>query len=307
MPATADVFQDPLLTNVSVRYANKEYISELIFPMVKVNKKTGNYFTYDKDNLRLEDDERGGVTRANRIEWNLSKASYGPLIEHSLEGAIEYDVRDQADSPLDIRIDTTMAVTDKIWLRKEKDLATDLADTGKVTQNDTLSGTSQWSDFANSDPFDDIQIGQDKIQKEGMIPANTIFMGFEVWSKLKNHPDLLERVKYSQKAVLTEDLLASLFGVQRVIIGKAVENTAKEGQTASISYIWGKHFWLAYITPTPGIRTLSFGYHLQLTNGREVDRWDEPAVKAEFVRVTDYFEPKIIAVEAAYLIKDAVA
>ncbi len=307
MPAQADVFQDPLLTNISVKFTNTEYIAEQIFPTVKVAKKTGNYFVYDKDNLRVDDDERASGTRANRINWNLTKASYGPLVEHSLEGDIPYEIRDAADSPLDIRTDTTLAVTEKVWLRKEKKLATDLANTAKITQNITLSGTDQWSDYSNSDPFDDVQTAKNTIQLNGLMAPNTLIISYEVFAKLIHHPDLIERIKYSQKAVLTEELLASVFQVERVIVGKAVENTAKENQTAVMAYVWGKHAVLAFITPSPGIRKLSFGYHLQLTNGRVVDRWDEPAVKTEFVRVTDYFEPKIIAVEAAYLIKNAVA
>ena len=307
MPAQADVFQDSLLTNISVKFTNTEYIAEQVFPTVKVQKKTGFYFVYDKDNLRVDDDERASGTRANRINWNLTKTAYGPLVEHSLEGDIPYEVRDAAESPLDIRTDTTLAITEKIWLRKEKKLATDLADTGILTQNTTLSGTSQWDDYANSDPFDDVQTAKNEIKLNGLMPANTLILSFEVFAKLIHHPDLLERIKYSQKAVLTTELLASVFQVERVIVGSAVENTGNEGQTAVMAYVWGKHAVLAFITPAPGIRKLSFGYHLQLTNGRVVDRWDEPAVKSEFVRVTDYFQPKVIAKEAAYLIKDAIS
>ena len=307
MPAQADVFQDALLTNISVKFSNTEYISEQIFPTIKVKAKTGFYFVYDKSNLRVDNDERASGTRANRISWNLTKTAFGPLVEHSLEGDIPYEVRDAAESPLDIRTDTTLAVTEKIWLRKEKKLATDLANTAKITQNTTLSGTDQWSDYSNSDPFDDVQTAKNTIKLNGLMPANTLILSFEVFAKLIHHPDLLDRIKYSQKAVLTAELLASVFQVEKVLVGSAVENTAKEGQTDVMAYVWGKHAVLAFITPTPGIRKLSFGYHLQLTNGRVVDRWDEPQIKTEFVRVTDYFEPKIIATEAAYLIKNAIA
>jgi len=302
-----DFYQDPILTNLSLRYSNEEYIAEKVFPTVSVAKKTGFYFKYDKSNLKKAQDERSGVSRANRVDYGMTKVAYGPLVEHSLEMPIEYDVRDQADSPLDPRVDATLALTDRLLINKEDSLASMLNNTSVITQNVTLSGTSQWSDYTNSDPFSDIQTAKDTVQKNGLMAVNTCFMGYEVWSKLQHHPDLLERVKYSQKAVLTEDLFASLFGFKNVFIGKAVKNTAADGASDSMTYIWPKSFWVAYITPTPGIRTLSAGYHLQLTNGRVIDRWDEPAVKSEFVRITDYYEAKVVANEAIYLIKNAVA
>jgi hypothetical protein len=98
-----------------------------------------------------------------------------------------------------------------------------------------------------------------------------------------------------------------LFGVEQVLVGDAVYNTADEGQTAVMGYVWGKHALLAYVPGRPGIKQMALGYTLQVEDARYVDRWDEPWVKAEFVRANDYYEPKIVAVEAGYLIKNAVA
>lgn len=308
MPVTSEVFVDPLLSNVSVKYTNPamNFIAEKVFPTVNVDKKTGFYFTYDKSNLRVEQSERTGVSRANRVDYSLTKTAYGPLIEHSLEEAIEQDILDQYQNPLEPRTDAAMHVTEKLLLKKEKNLATYLGSTSNITQNVTLT-TTQWSDPVASDPFNDIQTGLDTIQQNGLAPANTLVLGYQVWSKLKNHPDLLERVKYSQKAVLTTDLLASLWGLQNIFVGSTVENTAKQGQTDATSFIWGKNALLMYVTPTPGIRTISSGYHLQLSAPRYIERWYEQWNKAEFVRVTDYFKAHTIAVEAMYLVKNAVA
>jgi hypothetical protein len=52
---------------------------------------------------------------------------------------------------------------------------------------------------------------------------------------------------------------------------------------------------------------MATGYTLRVKNARYVDRWDEPAVKAEFVRANDYYEPKFVSTDAAYLIKSAVS
>lgn len=307
MPAIQNTYVDKALTNVSVKYTNDSFIADVIFPVVEVDKKTGVYYKYDKSNLKKVNSRRIGKAKTPEVDRGMTKTSYGPLEEHTLKTDITKDEFDNYDSPLDPRIDATEQVSELLAVEKEQDLATDLADTAIVTQNTTLSGTSQWSDYANSDPFSNIETAKDTIRKNGIKEPNTLVLSQTVFNKLKHHPDLLDRVKWSNRGVLTTEILASLFDVERVIIGKAVYDTAAEGQTNSLDYIWGKHAWLMYSTLKPGLRTLSAGYHLTLKNGRYIDRWNDEDPKVEWVRATDYYERKIIATEAIYLIKNAVA
>lgn len=307
MPQVNEYTIDTVLTNMSIAYTNGEMIAEQLFPRLNVQSRTGFYYTFDKSKFRIENDRRTGISRAQRVDYGMVKTAFGPLFEHSLEEGIEYEVRDTYPSPHDARADATENVSERLVLGHEKAVADILTSTAIVTQNTTLSGTDQWSDFANSDPADDIQTAFDTIQGTAMVTANTAAMGYQVWSKVKFHPDLLGRLSVATVRVLTEDLFAALVGVQKVLVAKGMYNTAKEGQADSMSYVWGKNFVLCYVTPTPGIKKISLGYTLQLQNGRLVDRWDEPWNKAEFVRVSDYYEPKLVAAQAAYLIKNAVA
>jgi hypothetical protein len=140
-----------------------------------------------------------------------------------------------------------------------------------------------------------------------MVTPNKFALGYQAWAKLRHHPDLLGRLSVSTIRVLTPQLLADLIGVEEVLIGDALYNSADEGQTDVMSYVWGKDALLAYVATTPKIKGLSLGYTLQVTDARYVDRWDEPWVKAEFVRANDYYEPKLVAAEAGYLFKTVVA
>lgn len=307
MPQVIDYQIDEALTRMSVAYQNGQLVGTRLMPRVEVGSRTGFYFTFDKTRFRVEDSRRTGTSRANRISSGMVKTAFGPLAEHSLEQDIEYDVRDSYPSPHDARVDATEDVTAVLDLTLEQEIANKLTDTAVITQNVTLSGTDQWSDYANSDPFADLQLGIDTIKLNAGVTPNKLTLGYQVWSKLRHHPDLLGRLSVASVRVLTAQLLADLIGVEEVIIADAVYNSADEGQTASMGYVWGKHALLAYVQATPGIRKLSLGYTLQLEDARYVDRWDEPWVKAEFVRANDYYEPKIVAAEAGYLIKNAVA
>lgn len=307
MPQLIDYQIDQVLTNMSVAYQNGDLIGTQIMPRVEVNGRTGFFYTFDKSKFNIHDSRRTGTSRANRITNGMTKTAYGPLMEQSLEEPIEYEIRDTYPSPHDARVDATESVTEALDLGLEQEIATLLTNTSNITQNVTLSGTDQFSDYANSDPFAVFQTGIDTIKAATGTTPNRLIIGYQVWSKLRHHPDLLGRMSVASVRVLTTQMLADLIGVEEVMVGDAVYNTADEGQTPSLSYLWGKHALLAYVQSSPGIRKISLGYTLQVADARYVDRWDEPQVKAEFVRANDYYEAKLVAAEAGYLIKNAVA
>lgn len=300
-------YNNPLLSNVSIRYNNAQYQADTIFPVLPVPKRTGNYFVYDKENLRIPTEtRRSDLARAQRVDQSVTKSSYGPLTERSLEQGVPEDLLTEASDPLSPLTDATMNVTDKILLQREQDLATMIQSTSTMTYNTTISGTNQWNNFNTSNPLQDIQTAIRAMVANTMRP-NTMVMGYDVWTQLVNHPVFQDRIKYSQLGVLTTELAARLFNVGRIIVGETVVNTAVEGQTDSLGFVWGKKVTLAYITGAPGIRTPTFGYHLTLAGKKYVDNWYEQPVKGYFVRANDYYDRKIFAQEAGYLLDTVVA
>src|SRR5688572_26407219 len=150
MPQRIDYAVDPLLTELAKSYSNKNFIADILFPRLTVDDIYGDYYVYDKTNFRIEKDLRTGKARANRVDYGMSIASFGPLLEHSLEQGIEKDEK-RFMGEEKARENATRNVTSKIMLNHEKMVATMLADTAIVTQNETLSGTAQFSDYTNSD------------------------------------------------------------------------------------------------------------------------------------------------------------
>lgn len=296
---TADVYIDVQLTDVSVRFTNDTYLADILFPIVTVKKRSGVMYKYDKSNLKAASSVRTGVDRAARVEYGLSKVAYGPLLEHALEEAIEWDVKNEAIDPLDPSIDAVNNISERMLIEKEVSLAALMTNTSIITQYSTPSVL--WDVYATSKPFSDIEAGRLAIQKSALKKPNTIWMGMDVWSKLKNHPDFISRVAYTQLPTLTTSLMKDLFpGIENIYIGEAMQNTAADGQTDALTPIWGKNLFIGYVTPQPGIRTVSLGYTLTLENGRYVDAWTEQQVKADFVRVNDYYQQYVVAAEAAY-------
>lgn len=304
-PSLQDIRIDPVLSNVSIAYQNEDYIAEQILPVIPTTTRTGKYFKYDTSKFRKEDSLRAMGAPAKEVDYGLSLSTPFVCLDHALKELVPNELKEQAPSPLNPEIDAAENVTEKLLVEKEYDLATYMQNTANLTNNTTLSGTSQWSDYANSDPIKDIKTAKKTIHSKIFKEPNTLVLGKEVYDTLLDHPDIIDRIKY-RSDVATADILARLFGVDKILIGAAGYESAAEGQTSSMAYIWGKYAWLLYVAPRPGIKQLSFGYHFQLKN-RVADKWYDQDREGIWIRVHDNYTREIVTVNAAYLIKNAIA
>lgn len=302
-----DVVVDPALSNVSIKYTNEVFIADDVLPTVKVAKQTGKYYVYDKSNLRIDKTNRAAGSGANEIDFGVAPTGTFACDDHALKGFVADEIQDQADAALNPLIDETETVTEKLLLDRELNAANLLRSTANLTQNTTLSGTSQWSDYSNSDPIGDIRTARTTIHAATFKKPNTLILGKQVFDMLCDHPAIIERIKYSQLGVITAELMARVFQVEKVIVGEAGYNTANEGQTDSLSYVWGKDAIVAYISPVVRIKMLTLGVTFTYAT-RMVKRWRDEDREGTYVRIgQDNYVQKIIAAAAGYLLKTVIA
>ena len=106
-----------------------------------------------------------------------------------------------------------------------------------------------------SSPIDDVARGVETVEAVTGLTPNTLVIGAKVLNTgLRTNLDILARLPDNAPRVVRNEFLATLFGVERVLVAKAIQNTADEGATASYSRILGNHALLAYVNPTAGLR-----------------------------------------------------
>jgi len=302
---------DPMLTNVAVAYKNDAYVAELMLPTLSVKNQTGKHFIYDRGQFRSNENRRGQGANSNEVTLNLTTGLPYFCEDHALKQFVADEDVKNAITPTSPFIDATENVTEMHLVAREVEAATLLTATGTMTQNTTLSGTSQWSDFTNSDPIGVIRTGMQTVHSAIHVNPNVLLLGKEVFDKLVDHPAFVERVKYSALGVMTAELLARILGVDRVIVAGAGKNSAAEGQTDSMAYIWGKHAVLAYVNPRVQQKMITLGLNYTWGDGMKTEKLrgsDEEDRKGTYVRVGDnYYDQNLVSALAGYLIKDAVA
>lgn len=322
-PTQYSVHIDAILTNISVAYIQQaeNFVATKVFPIVPVDKQSNKFFKYTKNDwFRDEAQVRADATESAGGGYNLSTDSYSAQV-----WAFHKDIGDQtranADTPINLDREATEFVTMRLMLRQELDFQSKFFTTGVWGTDATgVAGTpstgefKQWSDFANSDPLEDIEAAKELIlQTTGFMP-NTLVLGYQVFRKLKNHPDLVDRIKYTTSNVITEDMIAKMFGVDRVMVTKSVKATNNEGATQAYGFVHGKAALLCYSAPSAGLLQPSAGYTFAWTGvssglGQTIgtSRFRMESLKSDRIEAEAAWDNKVVASDLGYFFASAVA
>ena len=269
MPTMKDAHIDRALTNISVAYLQNEsnFIADKVFPTLAVKRQSDLYYKYNKgDFMRDEARERGAFTESAGGDYGVEASEPYFCRKHAFHKDVAPEERLNYDEPLDADKDAATFVTQKMLIRREMAWSSTFFKTGiwgtDLTGVDASPSTGQFLqwDKSGSDPIGDITNASVKMASETSYRPNTLVLSPYVFNVLKNHYDILDRIKYTEKGIVTTDLLATLFEVDRVLVAWSVVNSADKGAEDNIDFIYGKNALLCYSAPTPGLRQPSAGY-----------------------------------------------
>ena len=302
---------DPILSTIAQGYRNAELVGSSLFPVVPVGQRGGKIITFNKEDFALYNTGRVPGANTRRVQYGYSGSNFA-LESHSLEGMVPVELSQEAQVVPGINlgqgaVQRTKNIIDLRLENAQALLATTAANYGAGNKT-TLAGTSQWSDLTSGvgDPISDIEVAKEAIRKQIGRRPNTIVMGASVFAKLKQHPKVVDRMKYTGRDVATVDILASLFGVSQVKVGEAVYTDA----AGAMADVWGKFVVVAF-TEVAGLAAMglpTYGYTYQL-NGYPIAEapYYDRNTKSWIYPVTDEVVPVIAGAIAGYLISAAVA
>jgi len=313
-PTSSQVHVDAILTNISVAYMQQQanFIASRVFPIVPVSKQSDKFFTYTKNDwFRDEAQRRADATESAGGGYGLSTDSYQCDVF-----AFHKDIGDQtranADAPIQVDREAAEFVTSRLMLKMETQFVSTFFTTGVWGTDVTPSNL--WSDYTSSDPLNDVEEGKAEILSTTGYEPNTLVLGYEVFRQLKNHPDLVDRIKYTSAQTLTAELMASLFDIPRVMVAKAVKATNNEGGTAAYDFTHGKNALLTYSAPSAGLLQPSGGYVMSWTGvsqglGQTIgtSRIRMEQFKADRIEAELSFDMKVIGSDLGYFLSACVA
>jgi hypothetical protein len=314
---------DGLLTNLSVKYANGIYVAERCYPALPVDAQSDKYPVYGRQNFVAVDDQRSPGGLAREASWSWSEDTYF-CDGHALKDYVPRERQNEQNPSFDLMQDVTAYLTDRILLNQEINLVAKLAAT--LTGTSLAAQTSTHWDAASGgissyDPVAIIRAQADVIGKRiGMMP-NRFTVSQPVWTAIRNNTNVKSLISggatVGDPADITPAAFARLIDVNEVNIGRAVKNTANEGQaTETMDWVWGETACLYYCPPVPGRRTVALGYTFNWRGALRgiagvsedgsqfVKRYYWEPNTADVVEVHKYYDQKTVSVLAGVLFTD---
>lgn len=167
-------------------------------------------------------------------------------------------------------------IDDKLMLGREYRFASVATDASVMTTNYTIP--IPWSDFSDTAAqsiLHDWVLMRSYTRKGTGIGAsigcgrmpNTAIVPLEVYNVLSNHPGLVKAylaqvASASYNGVLSREQLAKLMQVETILVPEAMFDAAEQGQTRSLTDVWGNNVLFCYINPAlkPNMAQQSLGY-----------------------------------------------
>lgn len=318
--ATAQFVIIPSLTAIAVAYTQKNLIADTLLPRVPVMTQAFRYIKYAlNDAFKIPDTRVGRKGTPNQLDWGsseLTDQTYDEALDTPIPNA-DIMAWEQARaagagyvSQVDPVSNATTLLTKAVQNRREYRAATLITTLANYNVNNraTLSGTSQWSDYTNSDPLKAIMTAFDGC----VMRPNIGWMGRQVATQLTMHPKVCKAVfgQQTDAGIAPIRAIADLLGLDELVVGDAWIDTAAPGQAANLVRCWGKDAGFMYRDMTADPRGgVTFGYTAQWGQkfAGTIEDPDVGARGGQRVRSGESVKELITANDLGYLFKAAVA
>ena len=315
MGAPLGVWADPILSNVSQEFRNPGFFAQTLFPRVPVDAISGRIPSLGLERFHRQDTSYfpGGEAReARRSNVNLSVFLTQP---HWLKKLVNDTERKNSKAGgLDPELTATNEVTEAIWLELEF-AAFNLVNAGSIPST-ALAGVNKWSDYVNSDPIAAIEAQKPTILKGATKAASKLALGYDTFITLKNHPKILNRIVYTQRGVITPEILAGLFDVGEVVILDALYDASANAAsgiygsvnaaTSPLDFVWSAMALLAYVPESAEVRSPALGYSYWWNDafgggGPAIVKYRWEIRNGDFVECRSWYDIKLLRAQAGYL------
>lgn len=302
---------DASLSTLSIRFANEDFIGTQIMPLAMVAKQSDKYSVYsDRDYLAYPSADIGPGGQVQQLQTNIDQTASFFCAGKALEEYVDMDNISNADAPLDLLGNANYKANDGLEWNREKEIATVLTTSGNYGANTTaIAAGSEWDSAGGGTPVKDIQDAVGSCLG-GPGPTQLVgWCGYNVYKVLARHPEVRDLYKYTGSGLASPMLIAGIFGLDKLLIGKAWQDTANIGQTIALDRIWGEYFGVARVSTVPKKDNYSFGFCFDWQGKMTDVTYDRRKSRrgGYYVKVSDAWQPKVVAARAGFLLTNCLA
>lgn len=318
-PTSNAVHVNAPLSNVSLAFLQdyrSTFVADRVFPNVPVAKKSDVYFTYDKYAwFSTQAKVRAPSTESAGSGYGINTDNYNATVR-AVHKDVDDQIRSNADAAIRPDLEATEFVTRQLVLRKERDFADTYFTTGVWTGSTTgtdITPGNLW-DTAGSTPIADMRAQIQAVFLNNGFKPNKLVLGHSVWNALQDNPDFIDRIKFVREAVVTEDLLARVLGIDEVLVGGGIQFTNEEGATDTPEFIFGNDALLVYTPRNPGLLQPAAGYTFSWTGylganqaGMRILRFRLDSLRSDRIEGEMAYDQKLVSADLGAFFSNCVA
>lgn len=308
----------PDLGTVAYEYmadaASQGFIARRVLPEFSTQNRSGQYPELEpKVFLELADLKRAPRSAYKRGDWSATWKDYD-CQEYGYEEPLDDVEATMVRSYFDAEVVSVQRATLMLLRAEEKRVADLLTNTSTFSNS---AATAAWTSSASADPLADVNTAKEAIKLATGIEPDTIVLTDKAYRAVCNCASVLDRVKYTNPAVvrgdLTEDILKTYFGVTNIFVAGAVYNAAARNKTESISRIWtdAKVFVCKLSGSGSDLKVPGLGRTFKWAPDAPdivtVEQYREEATRSTIYRVRQHVCEKIQLAKAGYILTGCVA
>lgn len=319
-PTSGTTLQRPDLGALAYEYMldadQRGFIGMDVMPVFDVPEQSADYPIIPIEALlkvpNTKRQKRGAYPRG---DWEFETGTYS-CEEHGWEEPVDDTEAALYQRYFDAEMVSTEIAVDHILRDHEKRVAAIAQSTSVAVGSGNVS--TEWSTAATATPRDDVKDAKESMRLASGLMPNAGICSLVVFNNLMNTSEIKDAFKYTSPIEIggmeaQKRLLAQYLGLDRILVGGAMEDAAKKGQSYSLSDIWDDEYFSLARVSVGGqrLREPVLGRTFLWTEDSPqvltTETYREDAIRSNIIRVRQNVDEAVIFSGALYVMGNITA
>jgi len=294
---------DPSLTGL---------VATRILPIKGVAKKAATMSVIVRENMKRADTKLSNGSAYNRINLTAEDLAY-TTVKYGLEIQLTDDDRENYANDYDAELESVQSLKKRFYNELEIEVAAAVFNTTTFTGAALYTDNSgaPWSTVGSA-VIAQVQAAIEKVENNTGVTPDALIINKQALYSLTKNTEIIARFPGAMAITrqMIEANLAAIFGLDELIVGGGIYDSAKQGQDFSASKIWSNMYaTVAKIqkgsTKTePGLgRTIIWEGISGADEVQPVLQYREEQTDSDVFKIKQYSEPKIFDPYFAHMMK----
>lgn len=290
--------------------SQRGFVGLQVLPIFEVQERSGQYPVIPNEALlKTADLKRAARGAYNRDDWEFEMGNYD-CVEYGKEVPLDDSEAAMYGLYFDAERVSVLRGVDSLLRAQEIRIQAMLLNESNFSVNDV---TNEWDDATNATPIKDVNTGKKTIRQACGMEPNALVLSRTIFDNLCLTDEIATAVRYTTPIEVMsmeakKALVAQAFGLEKILVGDAVYDGAKKGQSFSATDVWGtEHALLCRVaTSAMDLREPCLGrtflWSADSPSNAVVEEYRDEAVRSNIYRVRHHVDEAFVFTACGYLL-----